>query len=150
MLTSVHNLPLLVLPAWFHLVGPLKLLRASSRRRSSDGLPKRRGAVQEQVIISSPKHICMYACVRASGRPSWYATNQSRQHGTRMKSAMCQRVYRCSLTGTVVARPLLLRVGPENVFGQNMTEHNPAPSPSGHPLLSGPPSGRYSPDIHPI
>ena len=24
------------------------------------------------------------------------------------------------------------------MFGQNMTEHNPAPSPSGHPLLSGP------------
>jgi hypothetical protein len=23
------------------------------------------------------------------------------------------------------------------VFGQNVTEHNPAPSPSGHPLLSG-------------
>jgi hypothetical protein len=26
------------------------------------------------------------------------------------------------------------------VFGQNVTEHNPAPSPSGHPLLSGPPT----------
>ena len=26
------------------------------------------------------------------------------------------------------------------VFGQNMTEHNPALSPSGHPLLSGPPT----------
>jgi len=26
------------------------------------------------------------------------------------------------------------------VFGQNVTEHNPAPSPSGHPLLSGPPN----------
>jgi hypothetical protein len=26
------------------------------------------------------------------------------------------------------------------VFGQNMTEYNPAPSPSGHPLLSGPPT----------
>ena len=25
----------------------------------------------------------------------------------------------------------------EYVFGQNVTEHNPAPSPSGHPLLSG-------------
>ena len=25
------------------------------------------------------------------------------------------------------------------MFGQNVTEHNPAPSPSGHPLLSGPP-----------
>ena len=24
--------------------------------------------------------------------------------------------------------------------GQNATEHNPAPSPSGHPLLSGPPT----------
>jgi hypothetical protein len=23
------------------------------------------------------------------------------------------------------------------VFGQNVTEHNPAPSPSGHPLLTG-------------
>ena len=31
------------------------------------------------------------------------------------------------------------------MFGQNVTEHNPAPSPSGHPLLSGPP--RY---IHQI
>jgi hypothetical protein len=28
--------------------------------------------------------------------------------------------------------------GFEYVFGQNATEHNPAPSPSGHPLLSGP------------
>ena len=28
---------------------------------------------------------------------------------------------------------------------QNITEHNPAPSPSGHPLLSGPPTGN---DIH--
>jgi hypothetical protein len=36
------------------------------------------------------------------------------------------------------------------VFGQNVAEHNPAPSPSGHPLLSGPPTlKRYSPDIHP-
>ena len=26
------------------------------------------------------------------------------------------------------------------MFGQNVTEHNPAPSPSGHPLLSGPPN----------
>ena len=26
------------------------------------------------------------------------------------------------------------------VPGQNVTEHNPAPSPSGHPLLSGPPT----------
>ena len=26
------------------------------------------------------------------------------------------------------------------VSGQNITEHNPAPSPSGHPLLSGPPT----------
>ena len=26
------------------------------------------------------------------------------------------------------------------LFGQNVTEHNPAPSPSGHPLLSGPPT----------
>ena len=35
------------------------------------------------------------------------------------------------------------------MFGQNVTEHNPAPSPSGHPLLSGPPTltifTRYSP-----
>ena len=31
------------------------------------------------------------------------------------------------------------------VFGQNMTEHNPAPSPSSHPLLSGPPTLN---DIH--
>jgi hypothetical protein len=31
------------------------------------------------------------------------------------------------------------------VFGQNVTEHNPAPSPSGHPLLSGPPTLN---DIH--
>ena len=30
---------------------------------------------------------------------------------------------------------------------QNMTEHNPAPSPSGHPLLSGPPTLT---DIHQI
>ena len=35
------------------------------------------------------------------------------------------------------------------LFGQNMTEHNPAPSPSGHPLLSGPPTlNEYSPNIH--
>ena len=27
-------------------------------------------------------------------------------------------------------------------FGQNVTKHNPAPSPSGHPLLSGPPTLR--------
>jgi hypothetical protein len=33
------------------------------------------------------------------------------------------------------------------VFGQNVTEHNPAPSPSGHPLLSGPPTLS---DIHQI
>jgi hypothetical protein len=37
------------------------------------------------------------------------------------------------------------------VFGQNVTEHNPAPSPSGHPLLSGrvvrTDLKRYSPDI---
>ena len=33
------------------------------------------------------------------------------------------------------------------LFGQNMTEHNPAPSPSGHPLLSDPPTLR---DIHQI
>ena len=26
------------------------------------------------------------------------------------------------------------------VSGQNIPEHNPAPSPSGHPLLSGPPT----------
>ena len=26
------------------------------------------------------------------------------------------------------------------LFGQNMTEYNPPPSPSGHPLLSGPPT----------
>ena len=53
--------------------------------------------------------------------------------------------------------PLLLRsavrdadylLDADYLFGQNMTEHNPAPSPSGHPLLSGPPTGptftRYS------
>jgi hypothetical protein len=34
---------------------------------------------------------------------------------------------------------LLVRVY-QYVFGQNVTEHNPAPSPSGHPLLSGPPT----------
>ena len=33
------------------------------------------------------------------------------------------------------------------VFGQNMTEHNPAPSPSSHPLLSCPPTVT---DIHQI
>ena len=33
------------------------------------------------------------------------------------------------------------------MFGQNVTEHNPAPSPSGHPLLSGPPTFN---DIHQI
>jgi hypothetical protein len=33
------------------------------------------------------------------------------------------------------------------VFGQNMTKYNPAPSPSGHPLLSGPPTLN---DIHQI
>eukprot|EP00964_Phaeocystis_antarctica_P123778 scaffold87480_cov45-Phaeocystis_antarctica.AAC.2 len=34
------------------------------------------------------------------------------------------------------------------LFGQNMTEYNPAPSPSGHPLLSGPPTlNEYSPNI---
>jgi hypothetical protein len=33
------------------------------------------------------------------------------------------------------------------VFGQNVTEHNLAPSPSGHPLLSGPPTLN---DIHQI
>ena len=32
-------------------------------------------------------------------------------------------------------------------FGQVFTEHNPAPSPSGHPLLSGPPTLN---DIHQI
>ena len=40
----------------------------------------------------------------------------------------------------------LFLLGPETrttssdnyVFGQNMTEYNPAPSPSGHPFLSGP------------
>ena len=32
-----------------------------------------------------------------------------------------------------------------HVLPQNITEHNPAPSPSGHPLLSGPPTGN---DIH--
>eukprot|EP00964_Phaeocystis_antarctica_P143227 scaffold108735_cov69-Phaeocystis_antarctica.AAC.2 len=32
---------------------------------------------------------------------------------------------------------------------QNMTVYNPAPSPSGHPLLSGPPTlNEYSPNIH--
>ena len=51
--------------------------------------------------------------------------------------------------------PLLLR--PETrtdylfdadyLLGQNMTEYNPAPSPSGHPLLSGPPTLN---DIHQI
>jgi hypothetical protein len=30
-----------------------------------------------------------------------------------------------------------------------MTEYNPVPSPSGHPLLSGPPTlNEYSPNIH--
>ena len=31
------------------------------------------------------------------------------------------------------------------MFGQLVTKHNPAPSPSGHPLLSGPPTVT---DIH--
>eukprot|EP00964_Phaeocystis_antarctica_P041505 scaffold23738_cov67-Phaeocystis_antarctica.AAC.4 len=50
--------------------------------------------------------------------------------------------------------PLRPETGPtsqfEYVFGQNLTEYNPAPSPSGHPLLSGPPTliNRHSPDIH--
>ena len=35
------------------------------------------------------------------------------------------------------------------LFGQNMTEYNPAPSRSGHPLLSGRPTiVEYSPNIH--
>eukprot|EP00964_Phaeocystis_antarctica_P022482 scaffold12477_cov51-Phaeocystis_antarctica.AAC.2 len=34
---------------------------------------------------------------------------------------------------------LLLQVA-DYMFGQNISEHNPAPSPSGHPLLSGPPT----------
>eukprot|EP00964_Phaeocystis_antarctica_P032716 scaffold18539_cov54-Phaeocystis_antarctica.AAC.2 len=33
------------------------------------------------------------------------------------------------------------------MIGQNITEHNPAPSPSGHTLLSGPPTSN---DIHQI
>ena len=33
------------------------------------------------------------------------------------------------------------------MFGHNVTEHNPAPSPSGHPRLSGPPALN---DIHQI
>ena len=33
------------------------------------------------------------------------------------------------------------------MFGQNVDEHNPAPLPSGHPLLSGPPTLN---DIHQI
>ena len=39
------------------------------------------------------------------------------------------------------------RLDADYVFGQNMTEQNPAPSPSGHPPLSGPPTLT---DIHQI
>ena len=44
---------------------------------------------------------------------------------------------------------LFVRTTPSDnyVFGQNMIENNPAPSPSGHPLLSGAPTTN---DIHQI
>ena len=35
------------------------------------------------------------------------------------------------------------------MFDQNVTEHNPAPSPSGHPLLSGPPTLSIFTRYHP-
>eukprot|EP00964_Phaeocystis_antarctica_P067670 scaffold40955_cov101-Phaeocystis_antarctica.AAC.1 len=48
---------------------------------------------------------------------------------------------------TSTARDADYLLDADYVFGQNMTEHNPAPSPSGHPLLSGPPTLT---DIHQI
>ena len=48
---------------------------------------------------------------------------------------------------TSTARDADYRFDADYVFGQNMTEYNPAPSPSGHPLLSGPPTLN---DIHQI
>ena len=41
---------------------------------------------------------------------------------------------------TSTARDADYLLDADYLFGQNMTEHNPAPSPSGHPLLSGPPT----------
>eukprot|EP00964_Phaeocystis_antarctica_P079132 scaffold49265_cov71-Phaeocystis_antarctica.AAC.4 len=52
----------------------------------------------------------------------------------RRRETLTQHPQTLSLQGAYF-RPF-----PEYVFGQNMTENNPAPSPSGHPLLSGPPT----------
>ena len=76
-----------------------------------------------------------------------YRLRATRPYDPCLQPASCNasarpRSFRCYL----LALPLPLR--PETwttpqfnyPFGQVFTEHNPAPSPSGHPLLSGPPT----------
>ena len=81
--------------------------------------------------------------IREVTKPHWHGKAAPSQKGA-ISAAQAEKPTR--------------RVSPsraQRLFGQNMTEYNPAPSPSGHPLLSGPPTltdilirYRYSPDIH--
>ena len=65
---------------------------------------------------------------------------------------VAHRLYRCALPSPTHPPAVVAAKTPatsrardvdylldDNYVGQNMTEHNPAPSPSGRPLLSGPP-----------
>ena len=65
-----------------------------------------------------------------------------------------QRCGRSKTPATSTARDADYLLDADYLFGQNMTEHNPAPSPSGHPLLSGQTFNdiptRYSPPSPPL
>eukprot|EP00964_Phaeocystis_antarctica_P000634 scaffold350_cov55-Phaeocystis_antarctica.AAC.3 len=106
---------------------------------SSQLAARRIGPIDQQGVKSSFAHFA--ACrLQNTHMRGWKA-----QGGQGPSLVISQNSPKTPATST--ARDADYLLDDNYLFGQNMTEHNPAPSPSGHPLLSGPPTLT---DIHQI
>ena len=87
-------------------------------------------------------HMCMCMCMHTS--------SQGDVRSSPMAYPLPSGAVAAKTPATSTARDADYLLDDNYLFGQNVTEHNPAPSPSGHPLLSSPPTlnDLSSPDLH--
>jgi hypothetical protein len=89
---------------------------------------------------SSSNAVVGQKVARSTAEPtSPYRRRHGRRERARQRRIASARIYLYLTHGTRDSR-LVVGLSFDYVFGQNVTEHNSAPSPSGHPLLSGPPT----------
>ena len=103
------------------------------------------------VAHQPPRRSAPRSMTQGTGQPLAAATTLGYDRSRIPAMASSQGDVRSSPMAYPAVRPLPklpLPVRPDTrttpqfnyMSGQNVTEHNPAPSPSGHPLLSGPPT----------